>query len=120
MQTLEPESVELVAGVMLTQISAYTTHKNLLVCKIMEAMHTAYAEKWSVSVSTYKESVHRLQTTFYFAESFDEHGGKGAFEIHHSFPYFFLFLFVGMNFRICVLVHLHMVCAPPQKLAGPL
>ena len=32
----------------------------------------------------WKESVHRLQTTFqYFAESFD--GGKGAVEMNHSF-----------------------------------
>ena len=32
-------------AVAVTQISAYITHKNLAVCKIMEAMHTAYAIK---------------------------------------------------------------------------
>ena len=60
----------------------------------MEAMRTAYAEKQD-SVSAHsstvfvKESAHRLWTTFYFAYSFDEPDGKGAFEMRHSFPYFF-------------------------------
>ena len=35
-----------ISRVALTQISAYTTHKNLALRKIMEAMRTAYAEKW--------------------------------------------------------------------------
>ena len=69
------------------QISVYSMHKNLTVCKIIEAMHTAYAIKHdSVSrrpkqnmtqaiaehmqVYVQKESSHyRLQRTFYFAES---------------------------------------------------
>ena len=40
-----------IAAVALTQISAYSTHKNLAVRKIMEAMRTAYARK-RASVST--------------------------------------------------------------------
>ena len=64
---------------------------------------------------SWKESAHRLRTTFqYFAESFD--GGKGAFEMRHSFLYFF-----GTHFRIFVhkfLVHLRTVYASP--LARPL
>ena len=89
----------------LTQISAYSSHKNLAVRKIMEEMRTAYAENgtWFPYVSnktwlvandhgTYasivtEESAHRLRT-FYFAESFDEPGGTGAFEMRHSFLYF--------------------------------
>ena len=49
-------------------------------------------------------------------ESFD--GGKGAFEMRHSFLYF-----VGTHFRIFVrkfLVHLRTVYASLQKLARPL
>ena len=30
-----------------------------------------------------------LQVKFHFAESFDEPGGKGAFEMRHSFLYLF-------------------------------
>ena len=44
----------------------------------------------------WKGSAHRLRRTFYFAESFDELSGKGAFEMRHSF----LFPFVGTHFLI--------------------
>ena len=66
---------------------------------------------------SWKESAHRLWTIFqYFAESFA--GGKGAFEMRHSFLYF-----VGTLFRIFVrkfLVHVRTVYASPQELARPL
>ena len=69
--------------------------------------------------SIQKERVHRLQI-FYFAESFDEPGGKCAIEIRHSFPYFFLLVriseFLYANFSsTCVTVKTY-----PQKLARPL
>ena len=75
-------------------------HKNIAVCKIMEAMRTAYAKNSTRSqhmdandhrtyASMWNESAHRLRRTFYFAESFDELIGKGAFVMWHSFLYFF-------------------------------
>ena len=84
-------------------MSAYITHTNLAVRKIMEAMRTGYVRKKRYSVSTrlklhmrqmitegtrvlWKESAHRLRATFqYFAESF---GGKCALEMRHPFLYF--------------------------------
>ena len=63
------------AAVVLTQISAYSMHKNLAVPKVMEAMHTAYVKKRDSAstglknmmqtimehyTSMWKESVHRL------------------------------------------------------------
>ena len=102
------------AAVALTQISADSAHKDLAVWNIMGAMHTAYAKNgtWSqhvsnktwrndhrTSVSMWKVSAHRLRRTFYFAESFDEFSGKGAFEMRqirfslsfrwYAFPNFF-------------------------------
>ena len=38
---------------------------------------------------SWKKSAHRLRTTVYFAELFDEPGCKGAFEMRHSCPYLF-------------------------------
>ena len=91
------------SGVVWTQISAYKfiTHK----------LHTKSWKQWiqrtqkvGLSVSTHlhtrqmitedtwvlwKESVHCLRTLFYFAESFDEPSGEGAFEMRHSFFNFF-------------------------------
>ena len=85
----------LAAELYLTQISAYITHENLAVRKIVEAMRTAYAkhgtrsqhvskqnltqtrDHWTYP-SMWKESVHRLRRTFYFVESFDELSSKGA------------------------------------------
>ena len=108
------------AAVALTQISAKSTHKNLALRKIMEAMRTAYAKKWD-SVSTllkihmrqtiteatrvlWKESAHRLRRTFFFAQSFP------------------LLPFVGTHFRSVrkLFVHLRTVYASPQKLARSL
>ena len=83
------------AGVALTQISAYIRHKNLAVRKIMEANCVQRAQNAGLSLNTSqtvhmrititqgtrvlrKESARRLRTTFYFAESSDEPGGKGA------------------------------------------
>ena len=97
--------------VALTQISAYSTHKNLAVCRIMEVVRTTYAKSRIQSQQVvctrqmiregtrvlWKESVHRLQTFQYFAESFD--GSKGALEMHHSFLYF-----IGMHFH-SIMVH---------------
>ena len=113
--------------VALTQISAYSTHKNLS-CTHGSDAYSARKKRDSVStrlklhtrqtitVSTrvlWKESAHRFQ---YFAESFD--GGKGDFGMRHSFLYT-----VGTHFRIFVrkfLVHFRTVCASAQKLARPL
>ena len=76
------------------QIYAYIMHKNLAVHKIMEVMRTAYAKNgtrsqhvsnkacrkrlWNIYASMWKESMHHLQRTFYFAESFDQLCGKSA------------------------------------------
>ena len=50
------------SAVVLTQISAYGTHKNLAVHKIMEAMRTAYAKKRD-SVSTHlKQNMTQMST----------------------------------------------------------
>ena len=82
-------------GVRLTQISAYISHNNLAVRKIMEAMLAAYAKggtKW-----------------------------KGAFEIRHSFLYFFSLVYsLFRNFVRKFVVHLRAVCASSQRLARPL
>ena len=79
------------AGLALTQIPAYITHKTLAVRKSIEAMRAADAEKRdsiSTRSSIMKASAHRLRT-FYFVKLFDEPGAKGAFDMRHSFPYFF-------------------------------
>ena len=86
----------------------------------MEAMRTTYPKSGTQSQHVshhmqqtipegtwvlWKESTHRWRT-FYFAESFDEPGGNGAFEVRHSFPFF---RFVGTHLRNFVrrfLVHL--------------
>ena len=89
------------AALTLTHISAYSTHKNLAVHKIMEAMRTVYAKKKQDSVST------RLKQNM--TETITEHNMlvcerqacivceehislnlKGAFEMRHSFLYFLL------------------------------
>ena len=67
------------------QISAYITHKNLAVRKILQAMRTMYA-KINTSQTIHEANDH---TTVYFAESLEDPGGKGAFEVRHSFLYFF-------------------------------
>ena len=58
----------------------------------MEAMRTVYAEKRD-SVTTHSSILKGKRASFanklYFAESFDEPGGKGAFQMRHSFPFFF-------------------------------
>ena len=50
------------------------------------------------------ESMHCLRRTFCLAELFDELSGKGAFEIRHSFLYFFLLvrIFVHKFSSTCV------------------
>ena len=79
-------------------------HRDLAVHKIMEAMCTANTKSGTQSLTClklhmrqmimegtgvlWKESAHPLRT-FYFTESFDEPSGKGAFEMRHSFIYFF-------------------------------
>ena len=85
----------------------------------MEMMCTAYAKSgiqsehvWRQTITQllWRESTHPLITTFqYVAELCD--GGKGAFEMHHSFLYF-----IGTQ----CLVHLRTVYASPPKLAWPL
>ena len=104
----------LITPVALTQISVYSTHKNLAVTKIIEATRTAYAKLDSVCTRCklhmrktitectrilWKECAHRLRT-FYFAESFDEPVGKGAFEMRHSFLYFVWYPFPNFCTRI--------------------
>ena len=61
------------------RVSAYSTHKNLAVRKIMEAMRTTFAKRDSASThdanyhgtyaSIWKESAYRLWRTFYSTES---------------------------------------------------
>ena len=66
------------------------------------------------------ESRHRLGTTFYFVESFAEPGGKGAFEMRHSFLLATSFCCAHCRiFARKFLVDLHTVCASPKKLARP-
>ena len=71
--------------------------------KVMEVMRTANAKSGTRSLTRlklqtkqaimegtwvlWKEGAHRLRTPFYVAESFGKPGGKGAFEIRHSFLY---------------------------------
>ena len=119
-------------GVALTHISAHNTHKNLAVRKTLSDAYSVCKKRDEVSTRLklhmrqmitegtrvlWKESAHRLRTTFqYFAESFD--GGEGACEKRHSF-----LCFVGTHFRIFVRKNPHPlreVCASPQKLARPL
>ena len=68
----------------------------------------------------WKESAHRLRTTFYFAESFDELTGNGAFEMRHSFLNFFSLVRISKcsyaNFRSLA----YAVYASSQKPARPL
>ena len=79
--------------VVLTQISLDITHKNLAVHK--EAglgpntlQTTPSWGKRSRKAREYCErKVRIVLRTIYFAESFDEPGGKSAFEMHHSFLY---------------------------------
>ena len=95
----------------------------------MEVMRTAYEKSWiqsqhvswpnstrdrqSRKTREYCESKRIVyEQHFKYRESF---GGKGPFEMRHSFLYF-----VGMHFRIFVrkfLVHLRTAYASPQKLA---
>ena len=87
------------AAVALTQISAYSTHKNLAVRKIMEAMRTAYAKKKRESVSKrLKQNMTQTITertrvcerkARIVCEDFISLNLKGAFEMRHSFLYFF-------------------------------
>ena len=58
----------------------------------------------------WKESVHRLRITFYFAELFDQLDGKGAFEMCHSLLYFLSF-HMQMSCSLAYAVY-----ASPQKL----
>ena len=85
---------EYLAAVALSQISAYTTHKNLAVRKIMEAMRTAYAKSGTRSqhVSNYTRG--KLSISFRW----------------YTFP----------NFLRKFIVHLRTVYAFPKKLAQPL
>ena len=115
-------------AVALTQISAYSTHKNLAVRKIIEAMRTAYAKKRD-SVSRHPKQnmtqtitehtrVCEKKARIVCEEHFISLNLNGAFEMRHSFLYW---LFFGTHFRIFVrkfLVHLR--TASPQKLARPL
>ena len=108
-----------IAAVVLTQISAYIMHKNLAVRKIMEVMRTVYAKNgtWSQHVSnkTWRKrsrniiceyvkgkctiiSLNRLMNLVL--------SDTGAFEMHHSFIYFFSL--------VCkFLVDLHTLYASP-------
>ena len=91
-------------GVTLRHVSADITHKNLVALRILETI-TAYT-KSGTALSTHlklhtrhtimedtqilwMETMHSFWTKFSFAESFDEPGGKGAFEMHHTFLYSF-------------------------------
>ena len=68
----------------------------------------------------WKESACRMRTTLYFAQSFDEPGGKGTFEVPHSCLYLVSLVRIS---ELCVrkfVVHLRAVYASPQKLARPL
>ena len=86
-------------AVALTQISAYSTHKNLTVRKIMEVLRTAYA-KIRDSVSTRLKLHTRLtimehmrvrerKARIVCEEHYISLNLKGAFEMRQSFLYFF-------------------------------
>ena len=101
-----PKHPRFISGVASTRIAAHITHKNLAVCKNMDAMGTAYTRSGTRSqrVSNYtlrqtitegtrvlwKESMHRMRAQpFILLRLFDEHG---AFEMRHSFLYSALFV----------------------------
>ena len=115
----------------LMQISAYITHKNVAVYKIIEAMRIAYAKirdlvskhlKQNVAqmipehnnnVSMWKESTHHLWRTLFccFANLVEQWFWNATL--------FSAFLFVGMhfqNFACKFVIHLCTVYASPQKL----
>ena len=87
----------------------------------IQSRHVSNYTRQTITEGTrvfWKESVHCLRTFQYFAESLTFDGGKGAFELCHSFLYF-----VGTHFQIFIrefLAHLRTVYASPQKLARPL
>ena len=66
---------------------------------------------------TEKESAHRLRRTFYFAESFNEAGGKGAYDMRHSFLYFVSLVHISRDFVRKVFVHLRTVYAKASATA---
>ena len=59
--------------------------------------------------------MHHLQETCHFAQSINEPSGKGAFEMYHSFLYYFV-LVCNSKFLYKFLIHMHIVYPPPQKL----
>ena len=128
-----PDSSSIDSGVALTRISAYTTQNNLAARIIMEVMRTGYAKSGTRSqrVSNYKEtniedtrvlwreSAHYLRRAIYFAELFDVHDSKGAFEMRHSFLHFLWLVSISDFFARKFLVHLRTVYASSRKLARP-
>ena len=97
-------------GVALTQISAFTTHKNLAVRKIMEAMHTLeyFERKARIICEQHLISLNRLMNPVV----------KELFKCVIRFPIPFRW-YAFLNFCTQVLIHLRTVCASPQKLARP-
>ena len=86
--------------------------QNSVYKKTRLGLNTSQQEKHDANdhrtnASMWKESVHCLQRTFYFAELFDELSGRGAFEMRHLFLYFFSlvciseFLYTNLS-SICV------------------
>ena len=86
------------SAVALTQISAHSMHKSLAVRKIMEAVCTVYTQirTWFRRLELdMRQTITECTQVLWkegrasFAEAFDEPCGKGAFEMCHSFLYFF-------------------------------
>ena len=90
------------AAVVLTQMSAYSMHKNLAVRKVMEAMHTAYVKKRDSASTGLKNMMQtimehytrhvkgkRASFAFILLSRLMKLVVKCAFEMRHSFLYFF-------------------------------
>ena len=98
------------SAVALTHVSVYSMHKNLAVCKIMEAMHTAYCKKKKRdSVSAHLKQNMKQHTRVCESNAHivcEEHlhslNSRGALEMRHLFLYFFLLVhiyeFLYVNF----------------------
>ena len=98
----------LIRGRVNAHYCVYYSHKNPALRKIMEAIAILSLNlhiRQTITEGTrvlWKESAHRLRA-FYFAGSFDEPGGKGTFEMHHSCLYisFRWYAFPNVCTQIC-------------------
>ena len=102
-------------AIALMQISAYSTHKNIAIRKIMEAMCTVYAKNRDSVSTRLKQHMTQMITEYMLVcerkahivckEHFILLNLKGGFEMQHSFLYFFWW-YTFLNFVRKFLAHL--------------